>query len=502
MANKLKALVIGAYPRFAQKIKKKLEPILDYRLVLTTEKVKPDYVNGVGVVIVLSDYVGKMNASEGRDMARARGVPFIECVSENYVRTRLTEMNLIGKEQEAVEKENAKAEPEAPQQETQVGLTHEQILQYVPRATKEVEELVSPGERIDESIFIPILAEAVGLPVADLKEFIIPELIVSGLISNTVGTTWRRMTGPGIDYRYEKDNIEAPKPRALVRNTMFRSLQGLGAGPFRSKYAIAKEMEKYKEFTKQDGTVPTTSYLQNIVRQAQEIGIVEDKDGGFYIKCEEEVTLTPLETKKEEPPPKEKEKEKPKPEPVAEVKVGTTTVPTTFVSLASLKPDPVSTPAPVMKDGTVRPIGQISTVDVPLQLPMLKKMMPEKYWDETAYRSLAGRLSAIGLGGRSLTKDAFTVQEWDALAWETLKKLPLANVVPVWPPETYQDERLACLDCGEFFIFTKSKQEDYFRRFGQVSRPKNCYKCWRSQKNGEASGDDFGERILGRTGGQ
>ena len=496
MADKLKALVIGAYPRYAQKIKKKLDPILDYRLVLTTERVKPDYLSGVDVVIVFSDYVGRGNATEGRDMARARGVPFIECASENYVRTRLTELNLIGKEQEPAKTEETKTEE--PAQQSQVGLTHEQILQYVPRATKEVEELVSPGERIDESIFMPILAEAVGLPLADLKEFIIPELVISGLIANTVGSTWRRMTGPGFDYRYEKDNIEAPKPRALARNTMFKSLQGLGSGPFRSKYAIAKEMEKYKEFLKQDGTIPTTSYLQNIVRQAQEIGVVEDKDGGFYIKCEEEVKLTPLEIKKEEPPLKEKEK----PEPVAEVKVGTTSVPTNFVSLSSLKTDPDPTPAPMMKDGTVRPIGLISTVDVPLQLPMLKKMMPEKYWDEMAFRSLAGRLSAIGVGGRSLAKDAFTVQEWDALAWETLKKLPLANVVPVWPPETYQDERLICIDCGEYFIFTKAKQEDYFRRFGQVSRPKNCYKCWKSKKEGEMSGDDFGERILGRTGGQ
>ena len=497
MADKLKAVVIGAYPRYVQKIKKKLEPILDYRLVLTTEKVKPDFFNGIDVAIVLTDYVGRGNATGGRDVARARGVPFVECASENYVRVRLTEMNLIGKEQEPVKKAETAEES---QSETQVGLTHEQILQYVPRATKEVEELVSPGERIDESIFMPILAEAVGLPLADLKEFIIPELIISGLIANTVGTTWRRMTGPGIDYRYEKDNIEAPKPRALARNTMFRGLQGLNLGPYRSKYAIAKEMEKYKEFLKQDGTLPTTSYLQNIVRQAQELGMVEERDGAFYIKkSEEEVVLTPIEEeKKEEPSPKEKEK----PEPVAEVKVGTMSVPTNFVSLSSLKTDPDPTPAPMMKDGTARPIGAISTVDVPLQLPTLKKMMPEKYWDEMAFRSLAGRLSAIGVGGRSLSKDAFTVHEWDALAWETLKKLPLANVVPVWPPETYQDERLICVECGEYFVFTKAKQEDYFRRFGQVSRPKNCYKCWKSKKEGEMSGDDFGERILGRTGGQ
>ena len=510
MADKLKAIVIGAFPRFVQKIKKKLDPFLDYRLILTTERVKQEYFKDVGVVIVLSDYVGKANASHGRDLARARGVPFTECSSENYVRTRLLEMKLIVDE-EKVQTEKAAAAPVSESKtETSIGLTHDQVLQYLPQARKSVEELLEPGGIADESLFMPILAEYVGLPIDIVKNLLIPELIVTGLIANTVGTTWKRMTGPGMEYRYTKGGPEAPKPRSTLKSTMIKNLQGLHPGPYRSKYAIAKEMEKYKEFVKQDGTTPTTNYLQRIVYEAQEAEAVFEKDDQYFIKQEEEVKLTLIqklepkeEQKKEEPP-----KETPKPEPVTEVKVGSTIVPTSFVSLSSLKAEPTPPPtvapaAPTASPATVeRPLLEINTADVPLQISMLKKLIPEKFWDEAASRALSAQLLASGHGGRSVAKGAFSIQEWDALAWETLKKLPLANIIPVWPPEKYEDMRLICRDCGKTFIFTAAKQEEHFKRWGDVKPPRNCYQCHMLRKSGQMTDDDFGDRILSRTGGQ
>jgi hypothetical protein len=507
MADKLKAVVIGAYPRFAQKIKKRLDPILDYRLVMTTERVKPDYFNDVSVVIVLSDYVGKLNASHGRDLARARGVPFVECSSENYVRPRLLEMKLIVDEEKKQQTEHAPAAVEQ-NHETSIGLTHDQVLQYLPQARKSVEELLAPGAIVDETLFMPVLAEYVGLPIDIIKSLLIPELIACGLIANTVGTTWRRMTGAGVEYRYMKGGPEAPKPRSTLKAAMFRNIQGLHPGPYRSKYAIAKEMEKYKEFAKQDGTTPTTNYLQRIVWEAQENEVVSEKDGQFFIKQEEEgVKLTLIqkpEMKKEEPPA-----EKPKPEPATEVKVGGTTIPSSFVSLSSLK---VATLAPVTPTAALaalpasqtaveRPIGSIVLDDVPLQLPMLKKMMPEKFWDEASSRALTARLLEAGQGGRSLAKGSFSVQEWDALAWETLKKLPLANIIPILMPEKYQDMRVICQDCGKTFVFTAAKQEEHFRRWGEVKPYRTCYQCSAARKAGEPTDDDFGQRILNRTGG-
>jgi hypothetical protein len=497
MTNKLKAVVVGAYPRYIRKIEKRLSPFLDFELVMTEDSVDQKRIPGKDVVVILTDYVGRANATVARETARANKVPVIDCVSENYVRARLIEMRLLIEENEAKEPakvKEAEKTPTAPKQDTSIGLTHEQVLQYVPDAKKAIETIFEPGERHDHSVFMPLLIETIGLPEDVVNDLIIPELVVSGVISNTVGTTWKRMTGGEEAYAFGEDTIEAPKAReATAKSAYIKNVQGMHPGPYRSRYSIAQEMMKYREFLKQDGKAASFVYLQKIAKWAQDEGAVEEKDDQYFVRQDTSITLTLI-----KPPEPVKAPIVPK----TEVKIGKTPIPTKFVSLASLTaviPSVKETPNVAPK--SVRSIGLIDVHDVPLQLRTLKNMMPELFWDDMAFRSIAARLIAARLPANPLSKDSFEREEWDALAWETIKKLPLANVVPVWMPDNFKDERLICADCSENFVFTKDDQEYFYRKFGDVKRPKACLPCRKVRRSGHGTTDDSGERILNRYGG-
>lgn len=486
MTAPLKAIVIGAYPRFVQKIEKKLKAFLDFKLIMTDERVKPEVMPEAKVIVILTDYVGRENASAGWDLGRARKIPVVECRSENYVRDELERLELIGKEQEKeADKQN---ETTVHPQETSVGLTHEQILQYVPEAKKLIKELLTPGDEVDESILLSLLEEGIGLPADVIKSVLLPEIAVTGLIQNTVGTTWKRTGGGQSEeevYRY----VEEPKPRRPTRRDYYVSkIAGLPSGPYKSLYAVSRELAKYTEFLLEDGSAPSASYRFLIVKHAANRGLIEERNGRYFVLHDASVKLTPL-------PVAEAAKEEPDSAPRA------SSIPTTYTPIEHLKGIEKDPPE---AESSRAMIGDIDVNSVPIQLKTLKNLMPQRHWDEMAFRAISKRMASMKVDGRPPGKDRFEPEEWDALAWEQLQKLPLAMVVPTWMPDTFKDERLICSvpRCQDSFVFTKSEQEHFYRMFGEVKRPKLCPRCRRLRKEGKLDGGDDPDRILNRYGGQ
>lgn len=522
MTDQIKAIVIGAYPRFVQKIEKKLTPFLDFKLIMTNDRIKPDVVPDAKVVVILTDYVGRGNAGTGWDIARARKIPVVECRSENYVRAELEKLNLIKNGQNKNEVPVPAEKAAAPVEEkTSIGLSHDQILQYLPEASKLVKALLEPGERADESLFLPLLSEGIGLPIDIVKSLLLPEIAATGLIQNTVGTTWKRTGGNSSEeeaYQHVEDKVEAPKPKVASRRDYYVSkIGGLHPGPYRSLYAISQELAKYSEFLRENGALSSDTYRLVIVKHAANEGLIEEKDGQFFVMQDDSIKLTPLPTveapkKKEAPKVKKEEIDKVKevPQPV---RPETSSLPTTFTPLHLLKgvderesstvvPAASSAASPASRSG----FGRIDVNAIPIQLKTLKNLMPQMFWDEMAFRAVSARMLSAKVDGRPPGKDSFDPAEWDALAWEQLQKLPLAMVVPTWMPDNFKDERLICSGpgCGADFVFTKSEQEHFYRMFGEVKRPKLCTRCRRLRKEGKLPIDDdsAGEHILRRYGGQ
>lgn len=52
----------------------------------------------------------------------------------------------------------------------------------------------------------------------------------------------------------------------------------------------------------------------------------------------------------------------------------------------------------------------------------------------------------------------------------------------------YRDEKLACVDCGSTFTFTRGEQE-FFASKGFVNKPNRCPSCRAARKGQRSNGD-------------
>lgn len=512
----LRAIIFGVYNRHAPKVKKRLKGLVEIVDILSPEerrnfREKPK----ADIGIVLKRLASKDNFKDAEILANY--IPIVEADTENYVEQELERRGLITKKTKASveQKIQEPAKEVAPETaETNVGLSAEDLWEkYSGSAVTFVESALNPGERIDEEFLITSMSELIGLPEEDCKH-ILPQLAAKGYVINTVGTTWKRMGGTGKDYEYAEDTVEAPKgPRKpVVRELLISKMQGLHPGPYASVYAISREMKKYKDFFRQDGKSASDSYRKLIADWAVEAGVIEEKDGQFYVKQDVSVTLTLVEepaapVKVEQPKPKVKETK----EEAALTKAIQSTKETRFpelekiaggyVALSELKGSGIGKPSKKtnLEDSVeVRSLLKIDQLSLmPGQIALIRSLMPNRNWEESAIRAIQKRLVKMESPLKTLPRHLFSNEEWDTLALETLGALPFGIVAVIFR-EVYVDRDCSCSECGNTFIFTKGEQEHYFRTFdGEVTAPRRCAPCRRLRKE---QGPSSQERVLRRHG--
>ena len=531
MAEKIRAIVFGGYDRHANKIKKRLQPFLDFEHVTTEENPSDDKGEGAQVVVVLSDFASTANFKKATAIAQRLKLPkshFFECKSENYVLGELKSRGILKDEPKSasqkVQDTPAKPTPQnTPPPETKVGLSADKFWEiYGEKAVEFAKDdsIMEPGAKLDESDLLDLMSSFIGVPTDDCKLLLYnPNFLEKAYIVNTVGTTWKKRAHKE---DYEEDIEEAPKSKKpMVRDVFFGKMGGLHPGPYSSIYAISKEMRKYKDFFRQDGKPASPSYLLQIVGQALEIGgIVEEKDGQFFVKSNTEVTLTSI-----EPPPAPPKEEPKKMSPPKDVfpplKKDEHAFPELeklagkYVSLVDLKKDGVKPEPPKVEPSkgpsvprkrtdlsdpdAVRDLIEIGRSNLILgQLMLIRSLIPGRYWEIGAVQALQDRLQALKSPLKTLPRALFTNDEWDTLAWETLSKAKFGDIAQILR-EVYEDRKCSCTECGAEFVFSRGEQEYQFRTFrGEIITPKRCAPCRKIRK--EQGGYDPQEKIMRRYG--
>jgi len=514
--EKLRAIVFGVYDRYVQKVKNRLQEFIKVVDVISPEKrrsfkKKP----GVDVVIVLRKLASKSNFKDAEEASKF--LPVVMADTENYVEQELRQKGLLKSETKKTESstEPATTKPAEPSSETKLGLTAEELCEkYFTPAVRFVEGVINSGERIDEADLIDSMSSLIGLPEEDCKQ-LLPQLASKGLIVNTVGTTWKRVGGGGVEYELdENDKVEAPKKRKdNIRQLLVSKVRGLHPGPYASLYSIGTEMEKYKDFFRQDGKPATSSYHLIIAQDAFTAGLIEKKveDGKdrFYVNNDPSVDLTLVELPKQEAPP---EPPKTKQEkrlieaiqskkevhfPELEKLAGKAAHLWELRKTASKEEEPKK--VDLKNPEAVRALFKIEMPALlPGQVKLIRSLLPNRHWEEAAVKALQKRLVRVKSPLKNLPRELFSNDEWDSLAWETLSGLPMGVVAATFR-ELYEDRECLCSECNLTFVFTRGEQEHFFRTFeGEVTAPRRCPSCRKARRE---SGSNYEDRILRRHGG-
>lgn len=160
---------------------------------------------------------------------------------------------------------------------------------------------------------------------------------------------------------------------------------------------------------------------------------------------------------------------------------------TGYVSLTAAKPaEPPNTERGAKSAARVASLARESyggEIRVPQEIlatiRKLRRIIPIEHWNESAARTLVRRV--FPKGGASW-KDFLDVAdlmeriEWDSMAWETLKDMPVHVLAP-WLRDELTDMLLTCSDCGKQFDFPAHEQEFFERKYGQVMPPRRCKPC-------------------------
>lgn len=355
------------------------------------------------------------------------------------------------------------------------------------------------------------LEGGLGLPREDCKR-LLPELHARGVMVNTVGTTWKMR---GEEEEFEEDLVPAPKPQVEVPKpvkerkvgpkgrllVLADKMSGLPEGPYDSKAAIHKEMMKYSDFLSVKGTEPSDAYVYLIWDRAVEYGLGEEKDEQLWIKHNDKVQLTPRPGYK---PPSGKQRKSPKRK-AAKVEVRVQAPPKpelhnvqpgTYINLTEMQKSVPPTKAPSVGAGgseqlPARIVSLVRTAyggEVPWlgdhtsSTRKLRKVIPIEHWNEAAARTIARKLKEGDSWRPYLsTREAFQSVEWDFLAWETIKNLPMHVLAP-WFRDELKDMDLTCEACMARFVFLASEQDFLERKFGSVIPPRTCKMCRAKRK--------------------
>ena len=435
--DKLKVLLIGG---MEHNISDEMKDRLDYHHIAQDDRSVPNAVYpDAQAVIVIRKFVSHMLSDRGKKIAKVRKIPFVAVRTPNFIIPELVRYGLIE------EKKNGHPPPkEAPKaaetakpsdahvqkQEDTIGLDIDQLREkYLDRTIDAVRKILKPGEKINEDDLLELLTlpDAAGLPKNDIKE-LLPDLAVNGVIYNTTGKTWKMPPEDGTLYDFEEDEEEAPR---ILEEKPVKSkdhvgeqrhskvywvelIQGFPEGPYNTQREVFMEGMKYKEFVKVDGTKPADSYYWQILPVAIKLGVVYEKGGKYYVKRDPSVVLTIDDTYK---PPKAKKSAKKRPA------FGRTAAGSPAKDLVR----PASGRPPQKLADRYKIV--IPVADVARHVIITaKRVISEAYWDECAARTMARLLRNTHYEAYLKNKEGFTIEEWDRLAWDTLRLMPFGPV--------------------------------------------------------------------------
>jgi len=502
MSRKKKALIVGGDER---NILPEVQDVLDIVHVKNKKKksmtFSPTICPAADMVIVMPRFMSRQSYNKAKELAKGRGIPFVEAKTGNYIYMELEKKKLAPKLQKDPSSRRAgkkKPRPVKAMEEKKVEKPKERKFQKVRPLTPEetwevyrkdmvsfVKETMSPGEKVTESDLLDAMS-VIGAPRECLRDAL-PELSIRGILINPKEGMWKVPTGD-----YEKDwevepeeeektverkkqkSEKKPFPTFRGKITGAYAIQGLPPGPYESKIAILREMSHYDVFRRMDGKSPVDTSLYSFVSRAEKLGFITKRDGKYYVTPKETVQIgrndRPFQIRDSRGASKEKQlssdlrktkgtarKEEKKEEEDGRQKE---------VAMKDLH---------LLRDG----IGKIDPPDIPHDILLRVRILISKMqWKEMAQVSLKRRAKRSGIVPPSL--DDFTEGEVDALAWEAVRSVPMGALAPHFRA-VFEDRLMECSECHDEFILSASFQEQLFDRFGEVTPPKVCRVCKRKE---------------------
>jgi hypothetical protein len=419
----------------------------------------------------------------------------------------------------------AKVEAELASENQTTGLPPEQLwLLYGSKAVHVIKAALKPGDKVHEDDLLELMSmpDGVGVPKADAVH-LLSELQAIGAVVNVKGKTWK-VPNLDVDYDYktgEEDASEEPGPkeddqeealpvlalekkpkvtrskdgRAESKIIWIELLGGIHPGPYRSQQALWDEALEHVEFSKKDGQPLSREYYWQLIPDAIGYGVVERlSDGSYAVQPDEKIKLTRRDgrqtgggRKTDKNGPSESGGGQPdtKKEAEGDLKTGHGSMPpSSTVPKQENKPakKPGPKPGDPVKQVKAHYGGSIPTLDrytVPTRT--LKRMVPENDWSELASRQIGKITGVQNWRDLAFLKTSFDASEWDRLACDMLRTLPIEVIMP-FLKEVPQDYELHCVECGSKFMFTVSEQEFTKRmvsegKFETFEIPKRCASC-------------------------
>ena len=411
--------------------------------------------------------IQKFSGSRGRECARMAaanrgGIPVLAAKTWNYVVPEILACDklylwraALSGPSNGTHKEAKPAEPPT-EALTDMGVTERQLWEtHGDLLVSVVQALFRPNEKMRLEEFLPHVAEETGLSEADTKRML-PHLAIAGILDNPVGDTWRLLGS-----EFVHDILPAPEPEEepeTQRERMLGLFRGLNPGPYPSKYAIWKEAIAHSEFVSESGKPLSQRTVWRYIKTALERKII--KAGGDQLWIEghnPNVKLTRI--------------------PEEELNA---------VRLASRK---ASHEEPKLKvsDDIKFLRGVVGKIDPPTIFGVapehvwevilgIKKEIPAVHWDHLAENTCMAVLRKKSVSPKPIPKGLFEGQEWDALAWETLKAFKLEIMAP-FLKLCYFDETLTCAGCGGTFLFSRAEKNLHYEK--EAVPPKQCPQCRR-----------------------
>lgn len=408
--DKLPVLIVGGEERNIKKCRK----YLDITHLSQKRKTLPSsgaFAPDVKAVVVITRFVSRQLNDKAKVFAKNRKVPCFSAKTGNYVLSELEKAGLIKLSEEpkkaktkakVKESERSKAEskPKPKALEKSTGISHDDLWDlYGDKAVEFVRSVLSEGDKVREGYLLKEVSSEIGVPVNDIKGFI-DEFVIRGVVYRTVGDT---LKVPGEDYEYEPDPVpavmgEEKKRKGTRYDELALMIAGMPEGPYDSKTDIQFAMMDYGEFRRRDGSLGGRSMYWWPLRRAIEVGVVEERDGKFFIKHDPEVSLT-FDPTKDKPARNKRGAKKAK---------------------KSKKPMRRAESKAKVSEGVAVEISK----DL---LEKVKNVVSPEYWDECACVSIK-RMYGFGEEYVKSNRSAFE-KDWDNLAWSAISRFPMSIVV-------------------------------------------------------------------------
>lgn len=466
---------------------------------LDRETIPPGLCQDAMAVVVLRAVPGRL-WDQAQEIALQRGIPIARVESGNDVASHLRRIPEIKKlldrqhgNGHRTEQEQEKSSEAVTDTLPDIGLDDDSVWKkYGDKLLEGVKILFNAGEKKHEADFLGELSEFVGIPTGTVKRML-PQLDYRSVLVNIPQSqTWQLLWSESGD-PVEVDNTpvepkapEGPKETKLEARVL--ALAGLHPGPYRSKYQLAQTMALYTDFDSKDGKPLSATQALNVVDRAIEAGFAEEKEGEFFVHQDDSLKLT----RREEAPPGPPPTPASAPPKVEKRKKGIAAL------IGKIPPEPKED---VYTDSQIREaVVPAPAVGIPLpKLEMLKSIIAMVHWDSCAMVSIYKRFDRKKITRVEIDRKLFSQDEWDAYAWETMKKFTFLQAADALTEEApdFQDEKCICKDCHEEFIHTKDRKALLFRRFGRASTPRRCFECHQKHKAAIANeGDvDYDPRL-------